>query len=234
MPIEAAPAGASPTPLAAISWSAGKDSCLALLRARDSGLHVGTFLTMLDPDGLSKSHALPREWVAAQVAALGGRWQPAVAGPGDYATVFAAQLEALRASGHTHLVFGDIDLQAHRDWLEPACARASLAAVFPLWGEARDAVAREVIARGIRAVLVCVDTRWLDASFCGADYDAALLARLPAGVCPCGEGGEFHTFVWDAPGFAQPLGLRHAGQRTVASRPPLSPTVLVFQDLAPA
>ena len=204
------------------------------MRARESGLHVGTFLTMLVSDGLSKSHALPRELIAAQVAALGGRWQPAVAGPGDYGAVFAAQLEALRASGHTHLVFGDIDLQAHRDWLEPACARAGLAAVFPLWGEARAAIAQEVIARGIRALLVCVDTRWLDASFCGADYDAALLARLPPGVCPCGEGGEFHTFVRDAPGFAQPLGLCLTGQRTVASRPPLSPTVLVFQDVEPA
>ena len=224
----------TPPALAAISWSAGKDSCLALLRARASGLPVRTFLTMLDPDGLSKSHALPRELVAAQVAALGGQWQPAVAGVGDYATVFAAQLEALRASGHTHLVFGDIDLQAHRDWLEPMCTRAGLAAVFPLWGEARTAVAREVVARGIRATLVCIDTRWLDASFCGAEYDAALLARLQAGVCPCGEGGEFHTFVWDAPGFAQPLRLRPVGQRTQASRPPLSPTTLVFQDLAPA
>ena len=216
---------------AAISWSAGKDSCLALLRAREAGLAVDTFLTMLDPDGLSKSHALPRELVQAQVALLGGQWQPAVAGPGEYAAVFAAQLQALRESGHTHLVFGDIDLQAHRDWLEPACMQAGLSAVFPLWGEARDAIAREVVSRGIRAMLVCVDTRWLDASFCGAEYDAGLLARLPAGVCPCGEDGEFHTFVWDAPGFSQPLRVRLATQRIVASRPPLSPTVLVFQDL---
>jgi uncharacterized protein (TIGR00290 family) len=216
---------------AAISWSAGKDSCLALLRARDSGLDVTTFLTMLDPDGRSKSHALPRELVQAQVEQLGGRWQPAVAGPGEYAAVFAAHLQALCASGHTHLVFGDIDLQAHRDWLEPACAAAGLAAVFPLWRQPRAALAQEVISRGIRATLVCVDTRWLDASFCGAEYDVDLLARLPAGVCPCGEEGEFHTFVWDAPGFAKPLQLRRAGQRSVASRPPLSPTELVFQDL---
>lgn len=215
----------------AISWSAGKDSCLALLRAREEGLPVSTFLTMLDPDGLSKSHALPRELVQAQVALLGGQWLPAVAGPGEYGTVFAERLQALRESGHTHLVFGDIDLQAHRDWLEPACAKAGLAAVFPLWGESREALAQEVISRGIRAKLVCVDTRWLDASFCGAEYDTSLLARLPAGVCPCGEEGEFHTFVWDAPGFEQPLRLRLAEQRVVASRPPLSPTEFVLQVL---
>ena len=216
---------------AAISWSAGKDSCLALIRAREAGFAVNTFLTMLDPDGLSKSHALPRELVQAQVALMDGVWQPAVAGAGEYAAVFAAHLNALRESGHTHLVFGDIDLQAHRDWLEPACAKAGLAAVFPLWGEARGAIAQEVIARGIRAKLVCVDMRRLDASFCGVEYDAGLLARLPPDVCPCGEDGEFHTFVWDAPAFAQPLRLRPTEQRTVASRPPLSPTELVFQGL---
>ncbi len=213
----------------AISWSAGKDSCLALLRARDAGLDVRSFLTMLDPGGLSKSHALPRELIAAQVRALSGQWWPAEAGPGEYAQVFGTQLRALRAAGHSHIVFGDIDLQAHRDWLEPACAAAGLQAVFPLWGLARSAVAAEVIARGIRAQLVCVDTRWLDDSFCGAEYDAALLARLPAGVCPAGEGGEFHSFVWDAPGFAAPLPVRTGPLRRVASTPPLSPTTLVLQ-----
>ncbi|HEX5686845.1 MAG TPA: adenosine nucleotide hydrolase [Ideonella sp.] len=218
------------TPLkTAVSWSAGKDSCLALLRAREAGLDVCTFLTMLDTDDLSKSHALPRELIAAQVAVLGGTWQPAVVGPGDYGSGFAAQLALLRAAGHTHMVFGDIDLQAHRDWLEPACERAGLQAVFPLWGLSRDAVAREIIARGIRARIVCVDTRWLDESHCGVDYDEAFLARLPAGVCPCGEDGEFHSFVWDGPGFARPLVLAGGVRRRVASQPPLSPTELVFQ-----
>ncbi|HRO61435.1 MAG TPA: adenosine nucleotide hydrolase [Burkholderiaceae bacterium] len=213
---------------AAISWSAGKDACLALLRAREQGQRVDTFVTMLDPDGSSKSHALPRELVAAQVAALGGRWQPAVAGPQDYGAIFDAQLAALRASGHTRMIFGDIDLQAHRDWLEAACARAGLEPMFPLWGSARLDVAHEIIARGIRARIVCVDTRWLDASFCGVDYDASLLARLPAGVCCCGENGEFHTFVGDAPGFVQPLRLTPGRARRVASEPPLAPTELIY------
>jgi len=214
---------------AAISWSAGKDSCLALLRAREQGLHVETFVTMCDEDGTSKSHALPPALIEAQVAALGGRWRPMRVPPGQYAAVFAAALAALRDEGHTQMVFGDIDLQAHRDWLEPACARAGLEAVFPLWGGSRAALAEEIIERGIRARLVCVDTRWLDAFFAGADYDRALLARLPAGVCPCGEDGEFHSFVWDAPGFAAPLRLAPGTPRRVASVPPLAPTELVLQ-----
>ena len=151
--------------------------------------------------------------------------------PGEYACIFDAELVRLVDSGHSHLVFGDIDLAAHRDWLEPACARAGLTAVFPLWGMGRADVALQIIARGIRARLVCVDTRWLTASFCGREYDAALLGDLPPGVCPCGEGGEFHTFVFDAPGFAHPLPIINGAQRVVQARPPMPSVRLVMQTL---
>lgn len=215
-------------PRAAISWSAGKDSLLALLHAREQGLRVDTFLTMCEPDGRSKSHALPGPLVAAQVAALGGRWHPVRSdGPG-YAAAFDAALHALRAQGHTHLVFGDIDLQAHRDWLEPRCTAAALVPVFPLWGRPRRALAEELVARGVQALLVCVDTARLDAGFAGAAYDAALLARLPEGVCPCGEDGEFHTFVHGGPGFVRPLAWRPGAPRALPSRPPLTPTTFVL------
>ena len=220
------------SPRCAISWSAGKDSWLALMRAREQGLHVSTFVTMCDEDGTSKSHALPADLVEAQVRALGGSSVSVRVPPGEYAARFDACLRDLAASGHTHMVFGDIDLQAHRDWLAPACERAGLVALFPLWGEARAALARELVTRGMQARVVCVDTRWLDASFCGADYDADFLARLPAGVCPCGEDGEFHTFVTGGPGFAAPLRVVDGEQRRVASQPPFTPTEFVFQALA--
>ena len=218
--------------LCAISWSAGKDSWLALQRAREQGLPVATFATMCDEDGASKSHALPPDLVDAQVRALGGTPMSVRVPGGEYASRFDACLRTLAASGHTHMVFGDIDLQAHRDWLAPACERAGLAALFPLWGEPRAALARELVARGVQARVVCVDTRWLDASFCGVPYDAGFLARLPVGVCPCGEDGEFHTVVTGGPGFAQPLAVIDGGQRRVASRPPFAPTEFVFQALS--
>jgi uncharacterized protein (TIGR00290 family) len=216
----------------AISWSAGKDSWLALVRAREQGLHVATFVTMCDEDGTSKSHALQSDLVEAQVRALGGAPLSVRVPPGDYAARFDACLRGLVASGHTHMVFGDIDLQAHRDWLAPACKRAGIEPVFPLWGEPRAALARELVARGVQARVVCVDTRRLDASFCGARYDADFLARLPAGACPCGEDGEFHTFVTGGPGFAHALAVVDAGQRRVTSQPPLAPTEFVFQALS--
>ncbi|MEY2874688.1 MAG: hypothetical protein RLZZ373_2059 [Pseudomonadota bacterium] len=223
------------TPLkkTAISWSAGKDACLALLRARETGHDVTTFLTMCEADGCSKSHALPPAVIAAQVAAFGGVWRPVAVPdgvPGAYAMGFNAALQSLHDSGHTHIVFGDIDLQAHRDYLEPACAQIGLIPVFPLWGEPRGALAREIIARGIRARLVCVDVGRLDVRFCGRDYDAALLDELPDEVCPCGEDGEFHTVVVHAPGMSAPLRLVSDGRRQAASRPPMRPTTFVFDD----
>jgi len=218
-------------PAAAISWSGGKDACLALLHARAAGVPVSTYVTACEPGGATLAHALPRALVAAQVQALGGRWWPLEAGGADYGERFDATLHALRECGHTQMVFGDIDLQAHRDWLEPRCRAAGIAALFPLWGLARAEVARQILARGIRARLVVVDSRWLDASYCGAEYDAALLARLPAGVCPCGEGGEFHSFVWDAPGFAAPLRLVAGPVRALAAAASRAPALRWVQTL---
>lgn len=216
---------------AAISWSAGKDSCLALLNARDDGLAVERFVTFCEPDGRSKSHALPPDLIVAQVAALGGQWQPVAVPDGGHAEAFAAMLAGLKAEGFDAMVFGDIDLQAHRDWLVPACERAGLRPVFPLWGRQRHGIASEVLARGIRARLVCVDLSLLDASFCGAAYDGTLLDRLPGGVCPVGEDGEFHTVVLQAPGMDAPLPVVDLPQRRVQLLPPWRPTTLLFQPL---
>ena len=212
----------------ALSWSAGKDGCLVWLRLRAQGLVVSTFVTMCEEaGGASLSHALPRTWLAAQAAACGVAWC-AVDVPrssaGSYAAAFDGALAALRRVGHTHMAFGDIDLAAHRDWIAPRCEAAGLVPLFPLWGEPRAALADEVIARGIQARLVAVDTGRLDASFCGAVYDKALLARLPADVCPCGEDGEFHTAVTFAPGMSQGLPLTNRGVELVEAQPPLAPT----------
>src|SRR5579864_4695711 len=101
----------------AISWSGGKDSWLALLRARERGCVVDTFITMCDEDGSSKSHALPPALVEAQVRALGGKPLGVRVPAGGYAACFDACLRELAACGTVGMIFGDIDLQAHRDWL---------------------------------------------------------------------------------------------------------------------
>jgi uncharacterized protein (TIGR00290 family) len=209
---------------AAVSWSGGKDSCLALLVAAESGLSVRTLLTTADEDGASRSHALPRELLRAQADAIGAELRFVAIAGDRYAEGFAQALRDLRDDGHTHVVYGDIDLAAHREWLEPITRAADLEACFPLWGRSRAAVADEIVRRGIQARLVCVDESRLDADFCGADYDDALLARLPEGVCRCGEDGEFHTFVWNAPCFERPIAIAAGARMRIASRPPLAPT----------
>ncbi|MEO7853033.1 MAG: hypothetical protein ABIR94_12380, partial [Rubrivivax sp.] len=119
----------STIPRAALSWSAGKDGCLAWLRAREQGIDISTFVTMCDGEGPSLSHALPREWLARQVAACGVAWRAVDVqrgSPGGYAAAFDRTLAELHRDGHTHMVFGDIDLAAHRDWIAPRCEAAGL------------------------------------------------------------------------------------------------------------
>ncbi len=223
-PARLPPAADTLTPRAAVSWSGGKDSYLAWLRAIEQGLPVTTFVTMCDHDGASLSHDLPREFLARQVASCGMDWLAIDVGRGRYESAFDDVLAALRASGHTHMIFGDIDLAAHREWIEPHCEACGLHAVFPLWHQSRQSVAQEVIRRGIRARLVAVDLDYLTSDFCGASYDEELLARLPADICPCGENGEFHTAVTYAPGMKVPVTLDAVGVTVTASAPPLQPT----------
>ncbi|NNM63546.1 MAG: adenine nucleotide alpha hydrolase [Burkholderiales bacterium] len=177
---------------------------LALRQARAAGFEVRWLLAMLDESGLClRSHGVPLGLMQAQAAALGLELVTPSAGWDDYQTVFTAQLRELAGRGAQAAVFGDIDLQPHRDWEEQVCAAAGLRAELPLWGRARSDLARAFIALGYSARVVCVDSRYLPDSFCGRLFDAAFIDGLPPGVDACGENGEFHTFVFDGPEFAQ-------------------------------
>ena len=198
--------GSSPPERAFFSWSGGKDSMLALHRALAAGTRVEVLLAMFDETGeRSRSHAIPPQLMQAQADALGIPLVMRNAGWADYEAVFVDQLRAFARQGFTLGLFGDIDLQPHRDWEEKVCAAAGLRAELPLWLQPRRALVDELLLLGYRARVVCVDARWLDASFCGREFDAAFLAELPDGVDACGENGEFHTFVFDGPRFAQPV-----------------------------
>lgn len=191
---------------AAISWSGGKDCCLAMHRAAASGLDVRYLLAMFDESGeRTRSHAIPREVMRAQAEALGLALLAPSANWAEYEDVFVGALAELRQAGVSDVVFGDIDLQPHREWEEKVCAAAGLRPHLPLWLEDRRALAEEVLTLGYRALVVCTDDRWLDASFCGRPYDRAYIAGLPAEVDVCGENGEFHTFVLDGPSFRRPV-----------------------------
>jgi uncharacterized protein (TIGR00290 family) len=184
------------------SWSGGKDSMLALHRALAAGYRVEALLAMFDETGeRSRSHALPPQLMQAQADALGLPLVMRQAGWADYEAVFSEQLRAFAAQGITHGLFGDIDLQPHRDWEEKVCGAAGITAVLPLWQEPRRTLVDELLGLGYRSRVVCVDARFLDASFCGREFDAAFIADLPQTVDACGENGEFHSFVFDGPRF---------------------------------
>lgn len=188
------------------SWSGGKDSMLALHRALDAGHRVEALLAMFDESGdRSRSHALPPALMQAQADALGIPLVMRRAAWTDYEAVFTDQLRRFAAEGITHGLFGDIDLQPHRDWEEKVCAAAGIEAVLPLWQEPRRRLVDECLALGYRARVVCVDARFLDAPYCGREFDARFIADLPPGVDACGENGEFHTFVFDGPRFERPV-----------------------------
>ena len=217
---------------AAVAFSAGKDSCLALHRARVQGFQVTTLLTMMEEHGkLSRSHGIPVDLLEAQALALGCVHRRASASWSDYEAVFIRELQGLKAGGITHMVFGDIDLQPHRDWEEKVCATAGLVPVLPLWHESRQALAHEVIDTGFQALVVCVNTRQLAQEFCGRWYDHAFLRDLPPEVDWCGENGEFHTFVVNGPGFAAPVAIEKGEQREFIAPAHYGGDRFVFQSL---
>ena len=225
--------GMDPAALRALlSWSGGKDSALALHHARTVGApRIEALLTTVTGayDRISM-HGVRTALLEAQAAALGLPLRvariPAPCTNEEYERVMRAPLAAWRDEGGEAVVFGDLFLADVRAYRERLLAPTGVHALFPLWERATPALAREFVRLGFRAILVCVDPRQLDAAFCGRDYDDALLDALPPGVDPCGERGEFHTFVWDGPPFARPV--------PVARCAVVEREGFVFQDLEPA
>ncbi|HKG93918.1 MAG TPA: hypothetical protein VKA84_18560 [Gemmatimonadaceae bacterium] len=197
-----------------VSWSGGKDSSLALRAVlADPALAVaGLVTTVTEGYDRISMHGVRRSLLRAQAESLE---LPLIEVPipirssnDSYEAATLAALEAHRAAGIERVVFGDLFLADVRAYRERLLERAGMRCLFPLWGLDTRALAREFIAAGFRAVLCAVDPCQIDAGLCGRDYDESLLAELPPGADPCGENGEFHTFVHDGPPFARPVPLR--------------------------
>jgi len=195
------------------SWSGGKDAYLAFARAVAAGGRPEALVCMLHEDGdRSRGHGLPVELLAAQAAALG---IPLVTGAttwDDYEATFVGVLHELRRQDVEAGVFGDIDLEGHRVWVEEVCEIANLSCHLPLWQEPRRLLIGELLAGGVRATVVAVDAEKLDATFLGRELTAELVAELEAaGADACGEEGEYHTMVTAAPLFSAPVSLAWDG-----------------------
>ena len=219
-------------PKAFISWSSGKDCAFALLEARRLGLAeiVGVLTTVNEVHDRVSMHGVRTALLERQVAALGlpGLKVPLPSPcPNEvYEARMAAAIERIRAEGVRHVVFGDLFLEDVRAYREARLAGAGMAGIYPLWQRDTHALAREMIARGFVAHLVSVDPRQLDRGFAGRAFDRNLLVALPPGVDPCGENGEFHTFVSAGPMFSAPIAVA-VGQ--VVER-----EGFIFADVVPA
>jgi uncharacterized protein (TIGR00290 family) len=196
-----------------LAWSGGKDSALSLWALRERGVAVGALLTTItEGTGRVSMHGVRRELVVGQAAAAGlplvemavPRWPSNAV----YERRLAGALAAEPLGSMDELAFGDLHLEDIRAYREDRLAGIGKRARFPLWGRPTAQLARDFIAAGFEATLVCVDPTRLDGSFAGRRFDASLLADLPGDVDPCGEGGEFHTFVHDGPVFDRPLAVR--------------------------
>jgi uncharacterized protein (TIGR00290 family) len=200
--------------VSALSWSGGKDSALALyeLRAR-CGLTPRVLITTVTADFDRVSmHGVRRELLARQARAVGLPLVeveiPAVCSNEVYEQRIGQALAEARLAGVQTIAFGDLFLADIRAYREERLARVGKEPIFPLWGRDTGRLAREFIAAGFEAILVCVDPRQLDPSFVGRSFDSDLLADLPPQVDPCGENGEFHTFVHAGPIFSTPIACR--------------------------
>jgi uncharacterized protein (TIGR00290 family) len=196
-----------------LSWSSGKDSAWALhvLRAARELSVVGLLTTVNQHFDRVAMHAVRTELLRAQAEAAGLPLLevniPFPCSNEQYEAAMASAVATARAQGVTVMAFGDLFLEDIRAYRVEKLAGTGLRPHFPLWGLPTDALARSMIEGGLQARLTCVDPRQLPAKLAGRAFDAELLRELPAGVDPCGERGEFHTFAHAGPMFERPVAL---------------------------
>ena len=189
------------------TWSGGKDSAMALHELKkNAGYEVAALLTTLTEayDRVSM-HGVRRELLEAQAVSLGIPLEKVFisthSSNEDYESRMRAVLGRYKAEGVTSVAFGDIFLEELKKYREDNLAKIGMKGIFPLWKRRTPDLARDFIHAGFRAVITCVDSEVLDKRFAGREFDHAFLSELPSRIDPCGENGEFHSFVYDGPVF---------------------------------
>jgi len=197
-----------------LSWSSGKDSVWTLHQLRShADITVAALVTSFNSSANRVAmHAVRRELVEAQAERTGiPLWAVELPSPctnAEYEDRMRTVWDRATAAGITAIAFGDLFLQDIRDYRVRQLQGTGLEPVFPLWMIPTGALAQEMIAAGVKAKVTCVDPSQLAGSFAGREYDRNFLDALPGEIDPCGENGEFHTFVYDAPPFSRPIEVR--------------------------
>lgn len=203
---------------ALISWSGGKDAAYALHLIRQDAAWdvVGLITTVVEGSARVQIHGVRLTLLEQQAQALGLPLEmvpiPAHCANAVYEERLMTALRRHKPAGVEGVVFGDLFLEDIRRYRDALLARVGLEGIYPLWGRETSALAFEMLDSGLKARLCSVDTRRLDERFAGREFDGALLASLPGEIDPCGENGEFHTFVYDGPGFRSPVAIANGSR----------------------
>lgn len=194
-----------------INWSSGKDAAFTLYKVRKEGnFSVESLVTTinLETERISM-HGVRRELLESQAEQVGLPLKLiSLAGNvsmTSYNEIMLKQTRELKLQGYTHSIYGDIFLEDLKKYREDQLDEVGLTAVFPIWKTDTRQLIKDFINAGFKAKVVCVNSRLLNKSFCGREIDEGFLSSLPEGVDPCGENGEFHTFVYDGPVFKNPI-----------------------------
>ncbi len=194
-----------------LSWSGGKDSCLALNELLASPeLHVEALLTTVTRDyGRISMHGVRTILLERQAESLGLPLQQVFISKGatnaEYESCMVEALSAFRGRGIDTVAFGDLFLEDIKAYRDRFLAQHGMTGLYPIWQWQTGSTIRDFLAAGFKAIIVCVDPRQLDPAFAGRIIDEKLLSELSSTCDPCGENGEFHTFVFDGPIFANPV-----------------------------
>lgn len=193
-----------------VSWSGGKDSCLALYKAIDKGYNPKILFTMFSiENGVSTAHRLKEKIIKAQANAIGIDYCIGKTSFKGYEDVFVSNIREFKKQGIEYGIFGDIDIDEHREWEERVCKKASINPVLPLWKRDRKELVLEFLSLGFKAKIVLVDRTMMDTRFLGQDLSSSLLDEIEEyGADPCGENGEYHTVVYDGPIFKEPANIK--------------------------
>lgn len=194
-----------------ISWSTGKDSAYALHKVRESSEYevVGLISTVTEEYDRVSMHSTRHALLKNQAEQMGLPLNivsiPAVCSNEIYEAQMRILMDKAIKQGVTHVVFGDLYLEDIRRYRESMLSAINIKPLFPLWQKDTRLLAEEMIDSGMKAIITCIDSKKLDQSFAGRQFDKAFLNDLPRDIDPCGENGEFHTFVYDGPMFSKPI-----------------------------
>ena len=189
-----------------VAWSGGKDSALALYEIRKKGLEISALLTTVtEKYNRISMHGVRQALLEKQSNSLGLPLEKVFIPPETSNEVYEARMTAVldkyAQQGVTTVVFGDLFLEDIRTYRENQLSKMGMKACFPLWKKDTLELAHEFLYLGFKAIITCVDGKQLDGKFCGREYDNVFLSELPRNVDPCGENGEFHSFVYAGPIF---------------------------------